>query len=290
MGKMILINGMANGGIYAILAVGFSLVFGVAKILNMAHTAFYMLAGFLIFMATSMLSFPLLLSVVLAILITIISGVLCFEVFLDRVKEHEIAVMIISVALAILFQEVFLSIFTGLYRGVPPFITGFVQIFDIRVSYQHILNIGTSICILIGLWLLLSKTKLGKALRAVAEDREIANLMGINVSRMCAIAMGISAGLAAVAGALIAPILMVSPLMWVHPLITVLAAVILGGLGSIKGSVIAAFILGFTETTVVFLIPGGSFIKGAVSMIVMIIVLLVKPEGLFGVVFEEERL
>ena len=93
-----------------------------------------------------------------------------------------------------------------------------------------------------------------------------------------------------VAGAVVAPIYVVQPLMWMHPLTIILAIVVLGGLGSIKGSIIAAFILAFAETAVVFLAPGGSFLRGVVSLIIMVVVLQIRPEGLYGIVFEEERL
>ncbi len=288
--EMILINGLVFGGVYAVLAVGFSLVFGVAKILNMAHTAFYMVAAYLTFVATTMLGFPLFLSAVLAALISGISGIVCYQLLFDRVKEHQTAVMIISVALAIFFQEVLLLIFAGHFRNIPPFIPGYVEIAGLRVSNQHVITIGVSIATLIGLWILLSKSFLGKAIRAVADDSEIANLMGINVGRVCMITMGISTLLAGVAAAAIVPIFTLEPHMWVHPLIMILAVVVLGGMGSIKGSVIAAFILGFSETAVVFLVPGGAFLRGAVSLSIMVIVLMLRPEGLFGVVFEEERL
>ena len=139
-------------------------------------------------------------------------------------------------------------------------------------------------------WLLLSKTKLGMSIRAVDQDREIANVMGINVTKTSMQVMGISVILAGVAGAVTAPTIMVNPLMWTNPLVIVLSAVVLGGLGSIKGSAIAAFILGYAETLVVFLVPDGSFLRGAVSLIAMVLVLLIRPEGLFGVAFEEERL
>ena len=114
--------------------------------------------------------------------------------------------------------------------------------------------------------------------------------MGINVSRIYIVTMGISAALAGVAAAIVGPILTVQPLMWQYPLIIVLAAVMLGGLGSIRGSIIGAFVLGFAKAFVVLLVPGGAFLKGAVSLTVMVIIILIRPEGLFGVVFEEERL
>ena len=287
---MILVNGLIFGSIYALLAVGFSIIFGVAKILNLAHTAFYMITAFFLFIGTGILGFPLVLSTFFAILLTCIIGLGCYKLLFDRVKEHETAVIIISIALAMALQEIFLLIFGGHYYRVAPFIRGYVEIIGIRVLYQHLLTIGISIAALIGTWILLSKTNLGNAINAVAQDREIANIMGINVSRVCMISMGISVGLAGIAAVVVAPMLTVHSRMWASPLVIVLSVVVFGGLGSIKGSILAAFILGFAETTVIFLIPKGSFLRGAVSMSIMILILLMRPEGLFGVAFEEERL
>ncbi len=286
----ILINGFVSGGVYAILAIGFSLIFGVAKILNMAHTAFYMATAFLLIVTTKFLGIPFLVAIPLSIFITGLLGIVCYKLCFDRVKVHQTAVMIISVAIALLFQEILLITFGGHYQRVPPFIPGFVGIAGVRVLNQHFFTAGASLFTLIGVWFLLSKTKLGEAIRAVDQDSEIANVMGIDVSKKSMQVMGISVVLAAVAGAVIAPVIMVQPLMWMNPLVIVLSAVVLGGLGSIKGSAIAAFILGYAETLVVFLVPGGSFLRGAVSLTVMVVVLLVRPEGLFGVAFEEERL
>jgi len=286
----ILINGLIVGGMYALLAVGFALIFSVARILNMAHTAFYMVSAYVIYIGTSVLHLSLFPSIALAILSTVILGVLCFYLFFDRVKEHEFAVMIIAVALASLFQEILLLTFGGTILAIPDFAQGFIDIGGTNVSYQHIFAFLLSILILVMLWVVLSKTNLGSAIRAVAQDSEIANLMGIDVRRIYVIVMAISVGLAAVSAAVMGPIYMISPLMWGQPLVIVLAAVVLGGAGSIGGAVIAAFILGYVESFVVFMVPGGSFLGGAASMVVMILVLLIRPEGLFGVHFEEERL
>lgn len=286
----ILINGLVFGMTYALIAVGFSLVFGVAKILNMAHTGFYMIAGFLIFIAVKVFSLSLLPSAVLAVLITGVLGIMSYKLCFDRIKEHQTAVLIVSVGLVMLFQEVLLLIFGGDYKGIPPIMVGFVNVADVKVTDQSFLVIIVSIITLVGLWVMLSKTNLGISIRAVAEDMEVANLMGINVGRICTIIVGISAVLAGIAGVVTAPIFMVHPLMWLHPLIIVLAAVILGGLGSVKGSLIASIIMGYAETSVIYLVPKGAYLGGAVSLSVMVIILLIRPEGLFGVVFEEERL
>ncbi len=286
----IFIHGLAYGGMIAILAAGFSLIFGVAKIVNMAHTTFYMISSFLIFIIAGKYGLPLWLSSIIGIVMTSILAMICYLLFFDRIKQHETAVMIVSVALALLAQEIMLLIFGAQYYGFPSFVSGFADIAGVRVSYKHLFAFSISLIALAMLWSLLVKTRLGNAIRSVAQDREVANLMGINVSRIFMITMMISAAMASVAGAAVAPIFMVHSLMWVQPLVLVLAAVVLGGLGSVKGSCIAAFILGFAESAVIFLIPDGSFLKGAVSLTVMVVVLIFKPEGLFGVVFEEERL
>jgi len=290
MALAILINGLVLGGGYAMLALGFSLAFGVARILNLAHTAFYMIAAYIIYAATIMFGIHSLLSIILAILGAGVIGVACYKLCFDRVKEQMITVLIISLALGMLFQEVVLVIFSGYSLGIAPFIPGFVEIAGVRVTYQHLFAVGASIVLLGGVWLLLLKTRLGNAIRAVSQDREIANLMGINVSQIGLIVMGISAALAGVAAVIVTPIYMADPFMWMSTLIIVLAAVVLGGFGSIVGSVTGAYILGFVETLVVFLLPMGGYLKGAIALTAMVVILLIKPEGLFGVVFEEERL
>jgi branched-chain amino acid transport system permease protein len=272
------------------MAIGFSLIFGVGRILNMAHTAFYMLTAYLIYIATTMLGLPIVLSVALAIIVSSIFGVAFYKLFFDRVKERETAVIIISVSLAILIQEIFLIAFTGQSRRIPSLISGYTEIATVRITYQQLFGIGMSGATIASVMILLSKTRLGNVIRSVAQDREIANLMGIDVSRICMMTMGISVALAGIAAAIAAPIFMISPLMWEHPLVIVLAAVILGGMGSLKGSVIGAFILGFAETLVVFLIPAGTFLQGSISLCTMILIMLIRPEGLFGIFFEEERL
>ncbi len=197
--------------------------------------------------------------------------------------------LIATIALAIIFQEVMLRIFTGDFLSVSSLIKGYFVLLGVKVFYQQLLTFGVVLIILLALWFLLMKTKLGLAIRSIAEDREVANLMGMNESRLAMITLGISVGLAGITGAVIVPLTILNPFMWMEPLIMMMAVVVLGGLGSIKGSFVAAYILGFAEALVVFLIPKGAFLKGSVALSIMILVLLIRPEGLFGIVFEEER-
>jgi branched-chain amino acid transport system permease protein len=285
----IIVNGLISSGVYALLAVGFSLIFGAARIINLAHTAFYMLAAYFIFTFASVLGLDPILSAFVAAIAVAIIGVLVYKFVIDRVRAHETAVLIVTVAIAIIIQEAVVAAFGGHFRGVPSLISGYTGIFGVKVTYQYILTFVVMLVVLVGTWAVLMRTKLGVAIRATAQDREVANLMGINVARMGMITMGIAVGLAGIAGAVVAPLFTLQPYMWMHPLVMVLAVVVLGGLGSIKGSFIGALILGFAETLVVFLAPEGAFLKGALALTIMIIVILIRPEGLFGVSFEEER-
>jgi branched-chain amino acid transport system permease protein len=285
----ILINGLINGGVYALLAIGFSLIFGVARIVNIAHTAFYMLAAYFIFTFSTRLGLNPFISILLTVILVPIIGVVTYKLTIEPIREHEITVMIVTIAVAMVFQELMLIIFGGHFRGNPSLFPGFFEFAGVRVSIQHLLTLIVVFAVLMITWEILFRTKLGIAIRATAQDREVANLMGMNVNQVAMITMAIAVAMAAIAGALIAPLFVVEPYMWLHPLVMMLAVVVLGGLGSIKGSFLGAFILGFSETLVVFLIPLGAFLKGALSLSIMIIVLLIRPEGLFGVAFEEER-
>ena len=285
----ILISGLVNSGVYALLALGFSLIFGVARIVNIAHTAFYMLAAYALYGLLVVAKIPLLLAIPLAVVAVVVLSMVCYKLVIEPVRQHESAVLIATIALALIFQESLLVAFGGSFRGIPNAVEGVVSIIGVRVSYQRLIVLAVVALTLVATWYLLNRTRLGLAIRTAANDQEIANLMGINVGRVAMYTVGISVALAAIAGVVVAPVFVVDPLMWLAPLVTMLAIVVLGGLGSLKGSVIGAFIIGYVEAITVFAVPSGSYLKGAVALSIMILVLLIRPEGLFGVVFEEER-
>jgi branched-chain amino acid transport system permease protein len=289
MAESIIVNGLVTSGVYALLAVGFSLIFGVARIVNLAHTAFYMLAAYLIYSLAVASGLNLLLSIFLAIVIVTLVGMVGYKFIIARVRQHEATTLIVTIALAIIIQESIFMGFGGDPKSVPKVISGSTDIFGVAVLNQQILTLGVVLILLVGTWAFLMKTRPGVAIRATAQDREVANLMGINVLRMEMVTTAISVAFAAVAGALIAPLFVLTPGMWTHPLVMILAVVVLGGLGSLKGSLLGAFVLGFAENLVVFLAPSGAFLKTSVAMTIMLVVILIRPEGLFGIVFEEER-
>jgi branched-chain amino acid transport system permease protein len=285
----ILVTGLVNGSAYALLAIGFSLVFGVARIVNIAHTAFYMLAAYALYALLIGGGVGPLLSGVLAVVSVTLLSLICYRLVIEPVRQHEAAVLIATIALALIFQETMLRIYGGNYLGIPSVIDGSVSFLGIDLPWQRLVILLIASGMLAAIWLLLTRTRLGLAIRATANDLEVANLMGMDVNRVAMITVGISVALAAIAGVAVAPVFVVDPFMWLSPLVTVLSVVVLGGLGSIYGSVIGALIIGYVEAITVFVLPQGAFLKGAVSLSMMVIVLLVRPEGLFGVAFEEER-
>lgn len=285
----IIVHGLLNGGVYALLAVGFSLMFGVARIVNLAFTAYYMLAAYFIYLFSVMSGVNPLLSIVLAIIIVSTLGLGTYKIFIDPIREYHTTVIIITIAMALVFQEAIQMFFGSQYRGLPPLLEGYFTVMNARVTYQYVLTFTVVIVILAIVWLILMKTKIGLDIRATAQDREVANLMGIDTNHIAVMTMFITIILACIAGAMVAPLFVVEPHMWMHPIVIILAAVVLGGMGSIKGSFIGAFILAFAEVSVVFMVPMGSYFKGAVALAIMVIVLLTKPEGLFGITIEGER-
>jgi branched-chain amino acid transport system permease protein len=289
MAANIIVYGLVASGVYALLAVGFSLIFGVARIVNLSHTAFYMLAAYLIYSLSSAAGLNLYLSIIIAIVAVIVVGILSYKFLIARVRQHEATTLIVTIALAVIVQEAILKGFGGQPRGVPKLISGSVDLFGVTVLNQQLLTLGVVVILLLATWFFLMRTKSGVAIRATAQDRDVANLMGINVPRIEMLVMAMSVGLAAIAGALVAPLSVLTPGMWAHPLVMILAVVVLGGLGSLQGSLIGALILGFAENLVIFLAPSGSFLKTSVALTIMLIVILIRPEGLFGIRFEEER-
>jgi branched-chain amino acid transport system permease protein len=285
----IILTTLINGSTYALLAIGFSLIFGVARIVNIAHTAFYMVAAYCIFYGTYRLGVHPAVAVLMAIILVMVLGLISYKLFIEPIREHEAAVLIATIALAMVFQELVLLSFKGDFRTVPPLVPGYLEFAGVKIAYQQLLSIAAAGVILVAVWAFLARTRLGLAIRATAQDREVANLMGMNEARVAMLTLVVSVALAALTGAAVLPLAVLHPHMWMGPLIMMMAVVVLGGMGSLKGSFAGAYILAFSEALVVFLIPKGAFLRESVALSIMILVLLLRPEGLFGIAFEEER-
>jgi len=277
----LLVYGAVQSSVYAMLAIGFSLIFGVAGVVNLAHTAFFMVGAYLIYTFASLLGLSLPIALFFAVVLTGIVGVLVQHFCIRPLIKSEYSVMIITVALAMFFQEVMLSTFGPVDRNIPNFYEATYKLFGlVMIDAQRLLTLIVAIILIACLWLFIKHTKFGRAMQAVAQDMEGAVFMGINPNKVHLQVIFISACLAAVAGAFIVPTLGARPHMWEHPLVKVFICVVLGGLGSFEGTILAAIIIGFTEVIVAFTLS--AYLGELVAVSIILFVLCVRPTGLMG--------
>ena len=276
----ILVYGAVISAIYAMLAVGFTLIFGVARILNLAHGSFYALGAYTVYALTAEAHMPLWLAAILAVLLVALFGILIERVLVRPLRRSMLAVLLITLAVALMVEQVLLLIFGSEARNVPSFVSTAYHFLGVDISGQRLLALSAGILVLGGLWLFMQHTKLGAAILAISQDAEAAQYMGIPSDRMYSIVMGLSAGIAAAAGVLVAPFQTVIPAMGLLPLVKAFAIVVVGGLGSIPGSIIGALLLGYTETIIAFKIS----IEWSqiVSVAAVLITLILRPAGFFG--------
>ena len=288
--ELVIILTLVRGGIYTLLAIGFSLIYGNARVINLAHTAFFMVAIYGLFYFTRQLGLGIIPAIAITLPAVTLLGILAYRFLINPIRMHPGAVLLMTVALAMVFEELMLEFFTSQYQSVYSYIPGYQEILGIRVLNQHLLTLGVVVAVIIIVRLILTKTKLGVAVRATADDAEVASLMGISVPRTLMITMGIATALAGVAAITVAPLWTIYPNMWTPPLVMVMVIVVLGGLGSVKGSIIGAFIIAFVETLIITQLSQYIYLTTIFATVVMAIVLVVRPGGLFGVMFEEEKL
>ncbi|MEW5911837.1 MAG: branched-chain amino acid ABC transporter permease [Thermodesulfobacteriota bacterium] len=277
----ILVYGAVQSAVYAMLALGFCLIFGVAGVVNLAHTTFFMIGAYLIYTLTSLANIPLPLGLVCAIFGTGLLGIAVQHFAIKPLIKSEYSVMMITIALAFFCQELVLSVFGPVDRNVKGFIDEKLTVFGlVDIDAQRILTLVVAVLLIVLLWWFINRTKMGNAIMAVAQNREGATFVGINATRIFLVVMFISACLAAVAGAFIAPTVGARPHMWENPLVRCFAVVVLGGLGSLEGTILAALIIGYTEVIVSFTLS--SYLSELVILGIFMTVLIVRPSGLLG--------
>jgi len=276
----ILVYGAVISAIYAMLAVGFTLIFGVARILNLAHGSFYALGAYGVYAFTALLHLPLWLACVLAILCVAAFGMAVERILVRPLRRSSLAVLLITLAVALMVEQMLLLIFGSEARNVPSMVNATYHFAGVDISAQRLLALASAILILTGLWLFMQHTRLGSAILAISQDAEAAQYMGIPSDRIYSIVMGLSAGIAAAAGILVAPFQTVIPGMGLLPLVKAFAIVVVGGLGSIPGSIVGALLLGYSETIIAFKIS----IEWSqiVSVAAVLTTLIVRPAGFFG--------
>jgi branched-chain amino acid transport system permease protein len=276
----ILIVGAVSSAIYAMLAVGFTLIFGVARVLNLAHGSFYALGAYGAYFFTSHLKLPLLPAALLAIALVAGFGIVVERVLIRPMRKSQLAVLMITLAVALVIEQALFLTFGSEYRNVPAFVDAKFTIAGVDVGGSRLLALGVSAVLIAALWTFIQRTRLGSAILAISQDPIAAQYMGIPSDRIFSVVMGISAALAATAGVLAGPFLTVQPTMWLLPIVKAFAIVVVGGLGSIPGSILAALMLGYAETIVAYTISNAW--TEIVSVLATLLMLVVRPAGIFG--------
>jgi len=276
----ILVHGAITSAVYAMLAVGFTLMFGVARLLNLAHGTFYMLGAYFTYTFAVLLSFPLLLAALLAVLLTAGVGWLMERWILRPQRATMIAVLMVSLAFALVFEQVVFVLFGSEVINVPSFVDAKFSIGNADVSGQQALTLVVAVVALALLWVLIQHTRVGSAILALSQDVQAAQYMGIPVNRIYGAVVALAAALAALAGVLAGAFLSASPTMSAPAMTKAFAIVIVGGLGSLPGSILAAVLLGYAETVVAYLVS--SSWTEAVSLTAVLITLVLRPAGLLG--------
>ncbi len=277
----ILIYGTINSVALALYALGFALVYGICRLPNFAHGALYVLSGFIAWTVLNTLKANPWVAVVAALLVTGLIGAIIYRVFLIRVRGMEISEIIASYAIALAILEgLRWGGFKGMTYTLPVFIEGSVTIAGISVDYQRILSVVIGAALVGGLWLFTRFTRVGLALKGMAQDERAALMLGIDSDTMAVVAMGLGSMLAAFAAMLLLPLGNIVVESGYNVLILAIAVCIVGGIGSWMGAVLAAFIIGFAQIlTVVYL---GSHFQMMIALLAIILTLIVKPSGLFG--------
>jgi branched-chain amino acid transport system permease protein len=277
----ILIYGTINSVSLALLALGFAMVYGVSRLPNFAHGALYVLSGFITWTLIHALGLNYLVSIILAILITGIIGSLIYQFVLIRIRGMEISEIIASYAMGLAILEgLRWGGFKGMTYTLPAFIGGSIELAGIPVDYQRLLVVGLGAAIVALLWLFTHYTRVGLALRGMAQDERAAMMLGIDSDLMAVAAMGFGSMLAALAAILLLPLGNIVVETGYNVLILAIAVCIVGGLGSWMGAVLAAFLIGFAQIlTVVYL---GAHFQMVVALLAIIVTLILKPSGLFG--------
>ena len=276
----IIVIGGLLGAIFALLSLGFSLSYGVARILNLAHGSFYMIGGYLYYVFLVLSGITGVVSLALAVALMFVLGVAFYHGVIRPVRASPVRVLLITISSAVVAQEVF-SILLGDHDvGAPNILGGISRPLGVVVENQEILAAGVSLAMFVAVWLFIRTTKLGKAVQAVAQDGEAASLMGINDTRISALTLGLSSATAGLAGIMLGPLMGISPAAWLSATVIAFAVVILGGLGSIPGTLLAAFVVSYSQVFVGFEISSSYEI--VIPLAVIAAAVLIRPKGLLG--------
>ncbi|MFQ6015092.1 MAG: branched-chain amino acid ABC transporter permease [Anaerolineae bacterium] len=277
----ILIYGLINSVSLALMAVGFSLVYGISRLPNFAHGALYITTGFIAWALHRSLGMNYVVSIILSLIITAAIGAAMYQLILRRIRGMPTSEIIASYAIGLAILEGFRwAGFKGMTYTLPEFISGTIDIVGVSVDYQRIVVLGMGLAVVLFLWIFTHYTRVGLSLRAIAQDERAALMLGIDSDLTAVVALALGSALAGLAAVTILPLGNITVKTGYDVLIFALAVCVVGGLGSWAGSVMAAFVIGFAQIlTVAFIKPHFQMV---VALAAIIIVLIARPSGLFG--------
>jgi branched-chain amino acid transport system permease protein len=277
-----ILNGLVLGGSYALMALGLTMIFGILEVINFAHGEIYMIGAFMTLYFTTLFGVPFLLAIPISMVVVALLGLMIQRVvFRPIIGKPMINGMLISFGLSVFLMNLSILLFKADPRSLE---SGFahvnIRFFGLQITLERLLAIIVAIVLVSLLYLFIQRTKIGTAMRAVAEDREAAQAVGVNIARIYLLTFAIGCALAASAGSIAGAIFFVSPIMGWTPAIKSFVVVILGGFGNVTGAILASLILGIVESF------GGGYIsyayKDAYAFVILLLAFLLKPEGLLG--------
>lgn len=276
-----LVNGIMLGSVYAMVALGLTLIFGILEIPNFAHGALYMFGAYIAFLCISSLGLPYLAALGASMAVLFVAGML-IERYIYRpfYKQPVISSFIVAVGLIFILENGALAIWGAEFRRISPPINAIIEILGTTITAQRLIVIISAVLLISSIHLFIKKTRLGSAIEATSQNREGAALMGINTSFVGQATFGLGTALAGVAAVLVAPIVLISPFMGESVIAYAFIIIILGGFGSFFGAVIGGYIVGLLESLVCTYITSNYW--EAVIFGVLVLVLAVKPTGFFG--------
>ena len=281
-----LVNGISLGSLYALLAIGYTMVYGILRLINFAHGDIFMMAAY--FMVFSIVTFnlPWYLAIIIVIAATVALGVLLEKTAYRPLRNApRMSIMISAIGASFLLENLATYLFTGVPRGFPDIkiLTTAVKLGSLSLTVATLITPFVTLILLYVVVFITNKTKIGMAMRAVSKDFETAKLMGININKVISTTFVIGSSLAAI-GAMLwgSRYPSVYPLMGVMPGLKCFIAAVLGGIGNTTGAVIGGFILGMAEIMLITFLPSLTGYRDAMAFIILIVVLLVKPTGLLG--------
>jgi branched-chain amino acid transport system permease protein len=282
----IVVTTIVFGSIYGLVSIGMTLIYGTLRILDMSQGSMVMVGGFVGWGILTVATWNPVVALLAAFAVTFVLGVftelISVQPLMSRRGEidFEMVTFITTFAVAIVLANLALQIFGPFQKNVPPIIHGGISIQGVHLDYHSMLMAVTSILLMIGLGLFLSRTRWGFAIRAVAQDLDAARLMGVPVGKLYPLTMGLASALAGVGGVFLGALYFASPTAGDLPLLTALIVVIFGGLGSLKGTLYAAYIIGFIQALAIVLV--GTTWSLPILYGVILLVLVFRPYGLFG--------